>query len=467
MPGTYNQFAVGYREVIFVTPEVTYGTPVHPSATHAVQFLTADLAVAQERVNRADKTSFRSYRERITHRKSGTWSINLYVLPSGSNLTAPDITDALERGFGVIRNVPNTTTLGTASTATVINVAAGAGVNYQAGDAIGLINPAGELEMSFIKTIATDALTVSPAFSFAANTAGVTVYGSVTYKLGNVLNSLTLTRVLDNVVTVYPGCWVNDIAFDFPGDGEATLTIGGGCKEEWASGTAVTLTPALTTGSTTMTVSADDVYKFEKNTRVLLNAEGANTDEVVLITAVNYTTGVISITRAQASTAASAHAIGTVIGPYEPTLTVAGSPITGTKGEFVITGATGSARTKHDTTSQGLTISNNIEGRNAAIGYDSATGFKSTSKRDVNFSVTLWLEKDKMQYYGKSKQFVLQEILMQWGKVVGGAWGCVMRQAEFNIPAIDGGGDDEVMLSFTGIGLASAAGNDECVVAFM
>lgn len=465
MPGVYNTYAVGYREVIFFVPEVTYGVPVHPSATHAAQFLSADLAVAQERVNRADKTSFRSYRERITHRKSGTWSVNLYVLPSGSNVTAPDITDALERGMGTLRNVPNTTTLGTASTTTVINVAAASGLNYQVGDAIGLINAAGDLEMSFIKTIVTDALTVSPAFSFAANTAGVTVYGSSTYKLNNVLNSLTLTRVLDNVVTVYPGCFVNDIAFEFPGDGEATLTIGGMCKEEWASGTSQ-LQAAITNVATTMTVPTGESYRFEKNTRVLINAEGANTDECVLITGVNYGTDTLTITRAQAGTVASAHAISAVVGPYEPTLTVAGSPITGTKGEFVITGAA-SARTTHETTNQGLSISNNLEARNSAIGQDSASGFKSTAKRDVSFSVTLWLTKDKLQYYNKSKQFVLQEVMMQWGKVVGGAWGAILRQAEFNIPPIDGGGDDDVMLSFSGIGLASAAGNDECVVAYM
>ena len=466
MPGTYNNYAVGYREVIFLVPEVTYGTPVHPSATHAAQFLTADLAVTHERVNRNDKTSNRSYRERITHRKSGTWSMNLYVLPSGSNLVAPDITDALERGMGVMRNVPNGVTLGTASTTTVINVGAGTGVNYQVGDAIGLINAIGELEISFIKTIATDALTVSPAFSFAPNTAGVTVYGSVTYKLGNVLTSLTVTRVIDNAVTVYPGCFVNDIAFDFPGDGEATLTVGGGCKEEWASGTSA-ITGALTTGSTTMTVATGESYRFEKNTRVLLNAEGANTDEVVLITAVNYATDTISITRAQAATAASAHAIGAVIGPYEPSMTVAGSPITGTKGDFIITGATASARTSHESTAQGLTITNNAGLRNSAIGQESASGFFSTGKREVGFTVTLWLTKDKLQYYNKAKQFALQEILMQWGKSVGNAWGAILRQAEFNVPAIDGGGDEEVMLSFSGMGLASAAGNDECVVAFM
>jgi hypothetical protein len=463
MPGVYNDYATGYREVIFLVPETVFGVPVHPAATNAAQFLTADISVAHERVNRNDKTSFRSYRERITHRKSGTWSMNLYVLPSGSNLVAPDITDALERGFGTLRAVPNSAVVA-GSTTTVINITPTHGLNYQVGDGIGLLNAAGELEISFIKTILVDALTVSPGFSVAP-TAAATLYGTTTYKLGNVLSSLTITRILDNITTVYTGAWVNDIAFDFPGDGEATLTIGGGCKEEWASGVS-TLAAACLIGDLTITVPAGESYRFEKNTRVLLNAEGANTDEVVLITNVNYTTDVLTITRGQAGTAASAHAITTtVIGPYEPSLTVAGFPITGTKGHFVITGVAG-LRTTHETTNHGLTVGNNAQGRNSAIGQESATGFFSTAKRDCGWSTTLWLKKHELAYYNKAKRFVLQEILMQWGRDVGNTWAAKVPNAEFNIPPIDGGGDEEVMLTISGIGLASSIGNDECIVAF-
>lgn len=461
--GVYNQYATGYREVIFFVPETQFGVPVHPSPTHAFQFLTADISVAHERVTRNDKTSFRSYRNRISHRKSGTWSVNLYVLPSGSNNTAPDVTDVLERGIGTVRVVPNGTTVA-GSTTTVINVAVGTGVNYQVNDGIGFLNAAGELEMSFIKTIATDAITVSPGYSVAP-AAAATLYGSVTYKLNNVLSSGTLTRVLDNIGTVYTGAWVNDVSFDFSGDGEATVTVGGGCKEEWASGTSTVGTGGITAAATMIPLPVGDGYQFEKNTRVEIQAEGANTTEVVLITAVNYTLDQLTVTRAQAGTAASAHAVGAIIGPYEPAITVAGEPITGTQGEFVITGVSG-ARVKHETIAHGLTIGNNAEGRNQAIGQESATGFKSTGKRDVGFSVTLWLEKDKVKYYNRAKRFVSQEVLMQWGREVGKSWAAKLGQAEFDIPAIDGGGDDEVMLPVSGAGLATAAGNDECVICF-
>lgn len=461
MPQVHNDYAQGYREVIFWVPEVSYGVPVHPSATHAMQFLTASVNVAHERVNRADKTSTRSYIERITHRKAGTWSVNLYVLPSGSNTVPPDVHDALQRGVGTQVSVPNGATIA-GSTTTAINVGVGTGVNYTVSDGIGILNAIGELEVSFVTAIAGDVLTVSPGFS-QAPAAAATVYGSTTYKLGNVLSSGTVTRVLDNIVTVYTGAVSSDIAFDFPGDGEATLTIGGPCKEEWSSGSS-TLQSAALVGDTTLTVSADTGDRFEKNTRLIVNAEGANTDEVVLVTAV--VGDVLTVTRAQAGTAASAHGIAAEIGPYEPAMTVAGSPITGTKGEFVITGASG-ARNTHETTNHGLTIGNNAQLRNSAIGYESATGFFVTAKRDVGFSVTLWLKKSEMAYYNRSKRFVMQEILMQWGKEVGNTWAAKVARAEFVIPAIDGGGDEEVMLSFTGMGLSQVGGNTECVIAFI
>ena len=54
MPGVFNTFATGYREVVFFVPEVTYGTPVHPDPTHAVRIMTASLAFSHERINRVD-----------------------------------------------------------------------------------------------------------------------------------------------------------------------------------------------------------------------------------------------------------------------------------------------------------------------------------------------------------------------------------------------------------------------------
>ena len=72
-----------------------------------------------------------------------------------------------------------------------------------------------------------------------------------------------------------------------------------------------TLAFAMLVGDLTLTVAAGEGARFQPNTYVLINAEGANTAEIVLVTGV--AGDVLTITRAQAGTAASAHGAGAVI----------------------------------------------------------------------------------------------------------------------------------------------------------
>jgi hypothetical protein len=72
-----------------------------------------------------------------------------------------------------------------------------------------------------------------------------------------------------------------------------------------------TLALAMLVGDLSLTVAAGEGARFQPNTHVLINAEGANTAEIVLVTGV--AGDVLTITRAQAGTAASAHGAGAVI----------------------------------------------------------------------------------------------------------------------------------------------------------
>ncbi len=72
------------------------------------------------------------------------------------------------------------------------------------------------------------------------------------------------------------------------------------------------LAAPMSVNDLTLTVNAGEGVRFQKNTYVLINAEGVNTAEVVLVTSV--TGDVLTITRAQAGTAAFAHGAGAVIG---------------------------------------------------------------------------------------------------------------------------------------------------------
>lgn len=466
MPGEWNTYATGYREVLFFVPEVTYGTPVHPSPTHAAIIQTASLTLAQERVNRADKTTSRSYQERITHRKEVTWTATLYNLPSGTNGVAPDITDALNAVFGTTRTVPTNVTHGTnVSTTTVLAMAAAQGADYAIGDGIGWVNPAGEVEASFVQSIATDDVTINPPLS-AAPAAGATILGSITYKPANQLAWLTITKVLDNIVQVFTGCFANDVTFEFPGTAEGTITIGGMGKTEYASGYS-TIPGATLIGDPTITVATGTGKRFNINTRVLISAEGANTDEVVLITGV--AGDVLTITRAQAGTAASAHGAGAEVGPYQPTSTTAGSPISGTVGEFIIVGLTGATRALSTAEIQSLTLSmtNNGSLRNNAFGTDSASGFM-VQKREVTFSMTLYLRREIVGLYNESKVFTNKEMMIQLGKFSGAVCAAYIDKGEVTIPAVEGGGDEDVAITIEGGGYGSlTGGNDELFVAYI
>lgn len=466
MPGEYSQFAAGFREVVFFVPEVTYGVPVHPSPTHAAIIQTTDFTFAHERVNREDKTTSRSYTSRISHRKSVDWSATLYTLPSGTNGVPPDITDALEAAMGTKRVVPNGTRhAATASSTTSLPLEAGEGANYQVGDAVGWVNALGELEVSFVETIAVDVLTISPPFSEAPGV-GTTIRGSVTYKLANAIGQLTITRVVDNIVQVFPGCFVNDLTLEFPSEGEGTMTVGGNGKTEFLSGVS-TLGVAALVGDGTLTVATGEGIRFDLNTRVLVNAEGANTDEVVLVT--GRAGDVLTVTRAQAGTAASAHGIGAVVGPYQPASTTAGIPVSGTVGQAVITGLNGATRVLSTARITSFSTSMNNQGslRNNVYGLDSAIGF-FVNKREVSFSLTFWLEKENVKMYNTAKQFTTQEVMVQLGMFQGQVCAVKIDRGEFNIPGIDAGGDEDVMLPIEGMGLGSpTGGNDELVVAFL
>ena len=92
--------ALGRNQKFFVTPEVSFGTLVQPSTTDAMKVLASSFEFAQERVDRPDSRQTRSSLERITRRKSVSWSLTSFLLPSGAAGTAPDIGPLLKACMG-------------------------------------------------------------------------------------------------------------------------------------------------------------------------------------------------------------------------------------------------------------------------------------------------------------------------------------------------------------------------------
>ncbi len=93
--------ALGRNQKFFAKAESTYGTFAKPAATNALKVLKSSFDWKQLREDRMDSRASRSSLERITGRKEASWSIEGYVVPSGSLGTAPDWGEILKAGFGV------------------------------------------------------------------------------------------------------------------------------------------------------------------------------------------------------------------------------------------------------------------------------------------------------------------------------------------------------------------------------
>lgn len=96
------KYALGREEKAFVVPETTYGAAASaPAGGNAIRFKTLSLSEKEDRVQREDKRTTRSYLATIVRRLSVDWSISGYLLPSGAAGTAPDgWDDILESAFG-------------------------------------------------------------------------------------------------------------------------------------------------------------------------------------------------------------------------------------------------------------------------------------------------------------------------------------------------------------------------------
>lgn len=90
------KYALGREEKAFVVPETTYGAAASaPAAGNAIRFKTLSISEKEDRVQRDDKRSTRSYLATVVRRISLEWSISGYLLPSGALGTAPDGWDDL------------------------------------------------------------------------------------------------------------------------------------------------------------------------------------------------------------------------------------------------------------------------------------------------------------------------------------------------------------------------------------
>jgi hypothetical protein len=97
--------ALGRNRRDFIKKESTPFTFETLADANALKLLNFSLNLAHERGDREDWRPQRSIMERITRRKVGSWSLEAYMLPSGTAGTAPDLGAVLEVAFGIAPTV--------------------------------------------------------------------------------------------------------------------------------------------------------------------------------------------------------------------------------------------------------------------------------------------------------------------------------------------------------------------------
>lgn len=106
--GISNTHALGRNQKFFARLETVAGTFERPISADAARVLQTSIDHQLERRDRVDSHPSRSVLERITGKGSLAWTLESYILPSGTAGTPPDIHPLLYASFGVYTNTPAT-----------------------------------------------------------------------------------------------------------------------------------------------------------------------------------------------------------------------------------------------------------------------------------------------------------------------------------------------------------------------
>lgn len=336
---------VGRYNKLAVNPETVFGTdPVgYPVATDYLRIITASLSGARPRQAREDANGSAGKDGSIDMKGTAEVQVEAYMLNSGTAATAPDWADLLLTcgGFTAIAST-NTAISGTISGAGVINVDDASVTSVG-----GCITVAGELR--YVTAIDTGAspetITVTPDFNTAPGTAGVVVYGGITYApnsdsdttpngatlyLSNNAQQVRIQGAYATAFTVTLGgtdagriqMTITGRSFDYRGTGDLTAAVN----------SVVTTIPVTNGGIVPADVSATNPYYFTISA-------GLAAVEFVQVTGVSGND--LTVVRNSPSGSASAgHLDNAIIEPYQPTPTYSGSPVPSTGGDLIVAGST-------------------------------------------------------------------------------------------------------------------------------
>ena len=401
--------ALGRNLKFFVTPETTLGSYVAlaapaSSTTEGMRVLSSSFEYAQERVDRADaRGDTRSLENRITRRVECTYSVESYLLPSGTAGTAPDIDLLLKAVMGT--------------------------------GAIGGSQEVGSITATGCK------------YTLSATQA---------------MDSFCLTRETSGVVQQrMRGCYGGEFTITGSGADEPKITFSGTGIDMWNVGRAVTTnsgssaTQYVEVGSGSAAVNMSKMFSTASSSYPVQVKLGS-TDNVEIVD-VSSTNGDITLGSAQS------WSIGDVIQPYSPALSDSGVPINGVSGSVTVADTVSAM----PITAFDITVSNNTKAINdeafTNLMTDFIPGFRSvTGNITVRANQDQIAELNRRRDLGtRNVEMILGDTSSPGNYVV-----VSMPKCEFGFGALEIPEAEEATFTLPFTALASGTGENEIVLGF-
>jgi hypothetical protein len=261
--------------------------------------------------------------------------------------------------------------------------------------------------------------------------------------------SLSIYQQLGHLSRVFMGCYIDKMKISLDKKNEADIEFSGIATDSGHSGTSA-INGTVLAGQSQITVATGDGDKFSKEGHIKIGND--STDYKIT----DITGDVLTLSPALVDNAND----GEAVLPFSVSSITAGLPIGSILGSVNIAGS------PVFITKATINYDNGLTPRDEEYGRDTISGVK-LGNRSVTFEFELFLRKDYLRYYGKAKQFVSSAVTFVAGTQPGKICTIFIPKAEFEIPQIDGGGIEEIMLPVKGVALmTSDTGNDEITITF-
>jgi hypothetical protein len=253
------------------------------------------------------------------------------------------------------------------------------------------------------------------------------------------------------------GCVADSITWTLPGDGKAMMKVEGFAQDVLSAGQS--LAAALGSSVNAVTVTTGEGQRFEVGGYIDIIAVADGNTRIASSRKITVIAGdVLTFDGAPVSFAS-----GDIVVGAAPDFTADSSAnaLLGLAGSFS-TGAFGTIAC--DLLSAEITLKNNYTARMNSYGKADAQGFIADKRREVSLKLEVLLTKSNFDFYQKNKNFIAdsvtltlapQDIPAPINAALGRTHTFRFGKVEFNVPAIEQGGDSFVKISLEGVALAT------------